>query len=563
MVLLGRPGSEDVEALRPGLGHREVADQLAAIVQHRGEGQAPLLRHAVRQQAVEPGFGVRPGHLVFREAGDLAEAHALAHRLAFRLHRPEGVGALEGHILLRLRALRREPQRHLQTEGRAEDGAVGLHALIDRRLAQAAGGRQFLVRVADAEATRIVLAHLGLGIGHRRPVAEARDIHAPDVEARIALRHPVGEREPDAAALAEARHHGAGDPVVLEAPDRPDQRVAVGREGEGSIDDLLDSGFLEGGEMLEAHLQRRRDAVEVRLQQLVTEAPGRFLGGPGPACALIGAHQHAAALLAHVDLALEIDGVQHLLAGALVDFLHLRHVLGQEVHVLHRQKRQFEPDHPPAFARPKTAGIDHMLGMDRALLGHHVPTAVRAVLQVGDAVAQVDLRPLHARRLGIGMRRARRVEMAFQRAVEGALEAARVHQREELGGFLGRDQLAVDAEQLLLRPHHLQEVDPVVGAGQQHAARQVEAAGLAGDLLDLLVELDRVLLQFGDVGVAVDGVEAAGRVPGRPGGELRTLDQHHVLPARLGQVIEHAAPDHAAADHGHLHLAFHRWKPRR
>ncbi len=60
-----------------------------------------------------------------------------------------------------------------------------------------------------------------------------------------------------------------------------------------------------------------------------------------------------------------------------------------------------------------------------------------------------------------------------------------------------------------------QEVHPLGAVGHHHAAGQVQAAGLAGDLLELAVEPDGVGLELGDVGVAVQGVEAAGGVPGR------------------------------------------------
>ena len=67
--------------------------------------------------------------------------------------------------------------------------------------------------------------------------------------------------------------------------------------------------------MPEADLERRRDAVDVGLQQLVPEIPGRLEFGPRPVGLLVGAHQHAAALLAEVELAVEIDGVDDLGAG--------------------------------------------------------------------------------------------------------------------------------------------------------------------------------------------------------------------------------------------------------
>src|SRR5690606_20510458 len=115
-----------------------------------------------------------------------------------------------------------------------------------------------------------------------------------------------------AAALAEAGHDPAGRPEARQAAYRPDQRVAVRREGEGAVDDLPDADILEGRKMAEADLQRRRDAVDVGFQQFMAETPGRGKFRPWLAGLLISAHQHAAALLAQIELAVEIDGMDDL-----------------------------------------------------------------------------------------------------------------------------------------------------------------------------------------------------------------------------------------------------------
>ena len=91
------------------------------------------------------------------------------------------------------------------------------------------------------------------------------------------------------------------------------------------------------------------------------------------------------------------------------------------------------------------------------------------------------------------------------------------------------------------------------------AAGQVDRAVLAGFPLDLLVQLDRVLLEPGDVGVAVERVHPAGRVPGRAGLSSRRSSSIDVGPAGLREVVEHARTDHAATDDhdlgGRLHRA--------
>jgi hypothetical protein len=85
----------------------------------------------------------------------------------------------------------------------------------------------------------------------------------------------------------------------------------------------------------------------------------------------------------------------------------------------------------------------------------------------------------------------------------------------------------------------------------------MQARRLLGELLDLAVQIDRVLLQLRDVWIAVDRVHAPGRVPGRAGGQLIALEQQRIGAAELPQVVEHRAADHAAADHHHPGLRGH------
>ena len=107
-----------------------------------------------------------------------------------------------------------------------------------------------------------------------------------------------------------------------------------------------------------------------------------------------------------------------------------------------------------------------------------------------------------------------RIDVAFDRVIDGADEMRLIEQRVDLLGLRDRQQLELHAEVAAARLCHLQPVEPLGRAGQQDAAVDVHAARHAGDALDFLVQPDGVLLQLGDVGVAIDGVHAAGGVPG-------------------------------------------------
>ena len=259
------------------------------------------------------------------------------------------------------------------------------HGVVERRGLRRARGRQFLVGEADREAARIVLAHLGVGVAQASPIR--RSARRPCPRRRSRDRRAIIQLDsarPTPPPWLKPAMTRAGAPEVGQALHRPDQRVAVGREGEGAVDDLLDAGVRDAGEMLEADLQRRRDAVEVGLQQLVAEIPRRVDRRPRLAGLLVGAEQDAVALLARVDLALEVEHADHLAAGLAVEGLDLRHRLGEQVHVLHGEHRQLEADHAADLARPQAAAVDDVLGLDRALFGDDVPGAVGVLRQFDD-----------------------------------------------------------------------------------------------------------------------------------------------------------------------------------
>ena len=218
--------------------------------------------------------------------------------------------------------------------------------------------------------------------------------------------------------------------------------------------------------MLEGDLQRRGDAVEVRREQLHLEVPRRVVRRPRHAGLLVGAEQHAALLLADVDLAGEVEGHRHLPAGALVVLLHLGHRLGDHVHVLHGQHGQLDADHAADLARPQPAGVDDVLGVDLALVGDDVPRPVGTLAEVGDHGVPVDLGPGVAGADGVGVGDAGRVDVALDRVEQRAHEVLVLHEREDGLGLGGGDDLQVHAQVPAPGLGHAQPVQPLAGVGQ-------------------------------------------------------------------------------------------------
>ncbi len=316
----------------------------------------------------------------------------------------------------------------------------------------------------------------------------------------VAGGHPGREREADAAPLRQPGHHAAGDPVAAQAPDGPDQRVAVRREGERPIDDAAEPDRLHRRVVLERDRKLGRDAIDVVLEELRTEVPGRLAWGPRHACLLVRAHQHRAAFLADVDLAGEVERHRHLVTGLRDVVGDLLHVLGDQVVVLHREHGQLDPDHPADLARPQPTGVDDVLGVDRlAVLEADIPGRVGSLREPDDRRVLMDLGAELLSTLDVRAGDAGRVDVALDRVVQRPDEVLRVHEREQLGRFLRGDELQLHAEVPAARLGHPQEVHADLRVGEHQAARQVDRTVLAGLPLDLLVQLDRVLLESGDV----------------------------------------------------------------
>ena len=305
--------------------------------------------------------------------------------------------------------------------------------------------------------------------------------------------------------------------------------------------------------MAECDAQLGFDPVEIGRQELHVEVPRRRVLRPRPRVLLIGAEQHAVALLADVDLAGEVHRHRHLATGRRHVLPNILHRLGDEVVVLHRQHREFETGHPTDLAGPQPARVDDVFGMDLAAFGDDRPRAVRPVFEPTDPVLSGDLGAGLPGTDRVGVGDTRGVDVALDRVPHRSEEVLRVEQREQFLGLPRRDHLElVHAEVPTAGDGHAQPVHPVAVGGEGDATGQVDRAVLPRAFLDLAVELHGVLLELGHVRVAVEGVHPTGRVPGRSGGQLLALDEQHVGPPVLGQVEQHRRADDTAADHHHL-----------
>ena len=437
--------------------------------------------------------------------------------------------------------------------------ARGGHRVVGRRHLERPAGRQLLVGIGHHETAGVELAGRLLdefatgGVG-----AVAGDVEAVDVGRRLAVDHQFRQRLADAAALQKPRHDAAGEPVAAFSRDRADERIAVGREGEGAVDPFADANRLEDRIAAVDELELAGDPVDILLQKLDAIIPGRAVDRPVLGLRLVDADQHALLVLAHVGEPLEVH--DHRQFGFQRGDLGDR--LGQEVMMLERRQREVEPDHPADLLRPQASGIDHMLGVDGPGLGDDVPGRVRTLLQLNHPVVLDHRRAALLRRAGVSPDRSCGVDVALAVGPHASEHAVDVDDRAAGLDLLGRHQPdVVDADRLEAAIRRLKPLPALRRRRDMDAAGHVHADRLAGFRFDLLQKVDRVGLQDRHVGVGVERVEAAGGVPRRTRGQNRAFDQRDVAPAELRKMVKNRGAHHAPANNDHPILRFHARPP--
>ena len=115
----------------------------------------------------------------------------------------------------------------------------------------------------------------------------------------------------------------------------------------------------------------------------------------------------------------------------------------------------------------------------------------------------------------------------------------------------------VDADRLEAAIGRLKPLPAFGRRGDMNAAGHVHADRLARFGFDVPQEVDRVGLQERHVGVGVEGVEAAGGVPRRAGGQDRPFHQRHVAPAIFRQMVKNRGSDDAPANNNNAIMRSH------
>ena len=373
-------------------------------------------------------------------------------------------------------------------------------------------------------------------------LAEAAGVHRPGVERRLALGDPLRHQLAHPARAREAVGAEAGGDEEAAHGRLAEQELAVGRERLRAVDQLRDRHLVHHRHAAARVDRDLLEAVPVLLEQAAVEVGGDRVDAAGVErprrrVALVAAHHEPAGVLAEVD---EEVGVAHGREVLVAESLAER--LGDEVLVRHRHERDAHARHAADLGREHAAGVDHHLGLDVPAVGLDAAHAAAGDVDRGHARVGVDVAAALARALGERVGQQARVEVAVGRQPRGAEHAVGGHEREALLRLLGGEQLERQPERL--RPARLAaRLLPALGRG-----RQPQPAALDPAAVERPVELDRVHHHPRQRHRAAQLPDEPRRVERRAGRQLRALDEHHVLPAQLGEVVGDRAAAHAPAD---------------
>ena len=337
----------------------------------------------------------------------------------------------------------------------------------------------------------------------------------------------------------------------------PSRGFASGVWGIAAAHDPPDAGVPPDGHPLQHPLHIGRDAIEVRLEELVLRIPFRPAAAVGPAFGgirrLVDADEPRLLLLAVVRAGVGIAHHHHFL----VTFQEFPDRLGDEVRVLHVGDGDVGARHPAHLAGVAPCRVHHHLAHDAALVGDDLPLAARTPLHVRHQGVASDGCAHVARALGERVAATGGVHMAVAGGPGTRENTVDAHERIDLPDFLRVDDLAVEADELadarnVVEPLHLGRLQR-----QPDAAAPVPAHVLPGLLLELRIEPDSVVVDLRHAVVGDEARALSGGMPRRSRSDLALLHEQDVLPSLLGEVVEESDAHHPPTDDDDSRVCLH------
>ncbi len=336
-LVLRRRGGDDEERVAAQPRDRRVELDPAARVEHRRVDDAA--RRPVQVGGEDPldqRQRLRAVHAQLGERGEIEERDALARGAVLRGHRAEPVLAAVGVGVLRALARRRVPVRPLPAGGLAEAGAGGGEPVVQRdapqpaRRARLQEGPVHRVQAAQRLARACVqVARVALG---RREAADVERRRRPPSGRRSSI-HSASARPAPGPRMMPWRVQAGRDEEPGDLGGLAQQEVAVGREALGRAQVVREARLPQRRHAHARLGERPCEVLEVGLELAKGEVRRDGGGGTRPPVGLEGADEEAAAVVPHVDGAVQVADDRQVARGP-VHRLRLRPV------VLGRVQRQ-------------------------------------------------------------------------------------------------------------------------------------------------------------------------------------------------------------------------------
>ncbi len=372
---------------------------------------------------------------------------------------------------------------------------------------------------------------------------EAPDVDGQQVDRGLAIDDPLGQGPTRAA--------GRRDPDRVEAgadEETPDGRrlaedeLVVRREALGAVVELPDTGVAQCRYAHEGTVHQDREVVPVLVEQLELEGIRDLIGrDPRPGIGLEATDDEAADLLLEVCVAIRIAQDREVRP-------HPVDLVRDDIEVLGGVERHRDADLRREVIGPLTCAVDDDLGLDVAPVRTNARDGAVVDQDLTDPDVLDDRGAAHPRPACQGLGQIGRVGRPVAGQPDTADQVVDRHQRVARERLFRHEQLALEVEGLGRRGRTAQLHHPVLGPGDRHTAALLVAGTQPGLLLQLGIQLGRVLDEPCAGLRRAQLADQSGGVPRGAAGELALLQKHHVGLPGLGQVIGHARPDDTPAD---------------
>ena len=342
-------------------------------------------------------------------------------------------------------------------------------------------------------------------------------------------------RDPD-------RVETGADEVAAESRCLAEQELVVGGEALRPVVELADPGLRESRDAAYGLVHQHREVLPVLVEELELERVGDLVRRhPRLRLGFETAHHEPTDLLLEVGVAVGVAQDRQVRVQAV-------ELVGDDVEVLGGVQRHGHADLVAERLGPLARAVDDDLGLDVAPVGAHAAhSAARRLLvgqEPGDADSLDDPRAATPGTLGERHREVGRVDLPVARQPDRAEQVVDLHHRPMLERLVRAEHPAFEVVRRGGCRRTAELGHPVLGARHDQATALLVARGQTGLGLETGVELGGVLDQPGAALGGPQQADQTGRVPRRPAGERALLQEQHVAPAELGEVVGHAGADH-------------------